>query len=217
MISFTCPHCQKNYQWEESYLWKEAECVNCKERFTISLDEVTTTPNFENNPWKRRKQFIILFVILLFIILWLFGTEYYKKWSLEKALEAPVNLKACIDLTKKLRTCEAFTCEYDTVNAFFEWKIHNNYIIAWSNENCELKVETSIDKKPYTNMTCSNLTSPEIGDLAYDYDIMLASKWTSFSIKADLGGKAKTTIDNKVLKDTLNNLLSVKKCSIQFQ
>lgn len=216
MISFTCPHCQKYYQWEESYLWKEAECANCKERFTIIHNEVLTTSNFGNTFWTRKKQFIILFAILLVILSGLFGTKYYKKWSLEKAFEAPVDLKACIDLTKKLRTCEVFACEYNTVNAFFEWKIHNNYNISWSNGNCEIKVETSIDKKPYTNMTCANLTSLETEDLAYDYDIMLWSKWTNFSIHTDLSGKSKTTIDNKELKDAINTLLSTKKCSVQL-
>jgi len=43
-IHTQCPHCNKDYNLNESHLWKKAKCANCSEVFVVAADPVAPSP-----------------------------------------------------------------------------------------------------------------------------------------------------------------------------
>ncbi len=218
MISSECPHCNKAYQIEDIHIWREAECPNCKKKFIIRVME-PKSEIIKHNWWT--KKLIVIIASLALILTLLITYEKVNTWKIEnkrkETLSNPVDLGKCKPFTDKLKSCESFTCEYDSINWMINGSIHTKFNISWKIDNCKLTQTNTIDWDPYYGYECNNLSQQEWTDLSNYYNSMLNSNWTNFSYEMSMWWESILKINWEEIKDVLNQLINSGKCTIEIK
>jgi hypothetical protein len=79
------------------------------------------------------KELIIIIASLALILTLLITYEKINTWKTEskrkETLSNPVDLGECKPFTDRLKSCESFTCEYDSINAMINGNIKTKFEI----------------------------------------------------------------------------------------
>ncbi len=221
MISSECTHCHKSYQIDDIYVGKEAECPNCKERFIINKINSNSLVEKDVPSMNSKKKLLIIIITLAITLAILMWYEKINTWRTEnkrnETLSNPVDLGECKTFTDKLKSCEAFTCEYDSINWMIEGKIHTKFDISWNINSCNLLQRNTIDWKPSYGYSCKDLSEEESRDLSSYLDSTLNSNWNNFSYETNNRWEVKLKINWKEIKDMLNKLQNNGKCSMEIK